>query len=124
MNGDDEANEAEREALEIQAMKARVAEMEQEAAKLREMTAANEVEAEQNGATGMTDDEKEAVDSRSIYVGNVSLRLLCHSACEEARGAGADVFVLAPSGRLRLNARGDSGSLCFVRYYQPSDDPL
>lgn len=77
MNGDDEANEAEREALEIMAMKARVAEMEQEAAKLREMTAANEVEAEQNGAATLTDDEKEAVDSRSIYVGNVSRWCSC-----------------------------------------------
>lgn len=64
--------DAEREAQEIIAMKARVAEMEKEAAMLRKMTAQAESEAEQGSSgQGMTDDEKEAVDSRSIYVGNV-----------------------------------------------------
>ena len=69
LNGEDEA---ERDALEIIAMKARVAEMEQEAALLREMTAAVDKQGEESAAAAaMTDDEKEAVDSRSIYVGNV-----------------------------------------------------
>jgi hypothetical protein len=49
-----------------------VAEMEAEAAKLREMTAASDAAADQNGDATMSDDDKEAVDSRSIYVGNVS----------------------------------------------------
>jgi len=79
---------------ELEAMKARVREMEAEAAKLREMQAV--AERAQNGTSntdgtsgqtgdaagadgsegasatpGPTDEEKEAVDSRSIYVGNV-----------------------------------------------------
>ncbi|KZW03957.1 RNA-binding domain-containing protein [Exidia glandulosa HHB12029] len=54
---------------EIEAMKQRVREMEQEALKLREMQA--EAEAEQNAEGGEGDEDKEAVDSRSVYVGNV-----------------------------------------------------
>ena len=59
---------------EIAAMKARVAEMEQEAAKLREMTERAESEAAggSGGDAAMTDADKEAVDGRSVYVGNVS----------------------------------------------------
>lgn len=72
INGEDEEAAAARDALEIIAMKARVAEMEQEAAKLREMNAAVAQESEENAPAGMSDEEKEAVDSRSIYVGNVS----------------------------------------------------
>ncbi|SCV67048.1 BQ2448_5694 [Microbotryum intermedium] len=80
-DGADEIDEAE-----IEAMKKRVAEMEAEAAKLRAMTAAATAAAaaaaaaaSSNGGSSsnaggdiaMSDDEKEAVDSRSIYVGNV-----------------------------------------------------
>ncbi|GAB5587047.1 hypothetical protein Unana1_01947 [Umbelopsis nana] len=50
----------------LEAMKARVREMEEEASKLREMTA--EVEKTMNGPE---EADKEAVDSRSVYVGNV-----------------------------------------------------
>ncbi|KAG0302828.1 cytoplasmic RNA-binding protein [Dissophora globulifera] len=50
---------------EIEAMKQRVKEMEAEAAKLREMQA--QAEKDMN----MADEDKEAVDSRSVYVGNV-----------------------------------------------------
>ncbi|KAK3820418.1 MAG: hypothetical protein J3Q66DRAFT_399800 [Benniella sp.] len=50
---------------EIEAMKQRVKEMEAEAAKLREMQA--QAEKEMN----MVEEDKEAVDSRSVYVGNV-----------------------------------------------------
>ena len=50
-------------------MKQRVREMEQEALKLREMQA--EAEAEQNAEGAEGDEDKEAVDSRSVYVGNV-----------------------------------------------------
>lgn len=57
----------------------RVALMEKEAALLREMTAA--AEREQNAKSSASDSEREAVDSRSVYVGNVSR---CH------------VLVLAP----------------------------
>ncbi|KAG9302493.1 hypothetical protein G9A89_007197 [Geosiphon pyriformis] len=51
----------------LEAMKQRVKEMEEEAAKLREMQAA--VEKEMNLTS--TEEEKEAIDARSIYVGNV-----------------------------------------------------
>lgn len=71
---------------ELEAMKARVKEMEAEAAKLREMQAVAEKEmaAAQGGsatpsegaATHLSEEEKQAVDARSIYVGNVSLKVL------------------------------------------------
>ncbi|CAG8623966.1 18154_t:CDS:2 [Acaulospora morrowiae] len=51
---------------ELEAMKQRVKEMEEEAAKLREMQA--QVEKEMNLTS---EDDKEAIDARSIYVGNV-----------------------------------------------------
>ncbi|CAG8749315.1 24713_t:CDS:2 [Cetraspora pellucida] len=51
---------------ELEAMKQRVKEMEEEAAKLREMQA--QVEKEMNLTT---EEDKEAIDARSIYVGNV-----------------------------------------------------
>ncbi|KAI5479284.1 hypothetical protein MNV49_003802 [Pseudohyphozyma bogoriensis] len=68
--GLDDASSLDKEAQEIAAMKARVAEMEKEAAMLRQMTAQAESEAA-GGSAAMTDEEKEAVDSRSVYVGNV-----------------------------------------------------
>lgn len=51
--------------------------MEAEAAKLREMTAASDAKqaagaGDGNGDVSMGDEDKEAVDSRSVYVGNVS----------------------------------------------------
>ena len=54
-------------------MKQRVAEMEREANKLRELQAAAEQEhsAEDNGGSMETDDDKANTDGRSIYVGNV-----------------------------------------------------
>ncbi|RIA90771.1 hypothetical protein C1645_737603 [Glomus cerebriforme] len=51
---------------ELEAMKQRVKEMEEEAAKLREMQA--QVEKEMNLTS---EEDKEAIDARSIYVGNV-----------------------------------------------------
>ena len=73
------AGEEDAEAAEIAAMKARVAEMEAEAAKLRELTAASEAASQgaSNGGEGdvnMSDEDREATDSRSVYVGNVSSR--------------------------------------------------
>jgi len=53
---------------ELAAMKARVAEMEAEAAKLREMQREAE---KQMDVGGGTDEDRELVDSRSVYVGNV-----------------------------------------------------
>ncbi|KAL8284189.1 hypothetical protein RQP46_004938 [Phenoliferia psychrophenolica] len=71
--GEGEGEEdAEKEAQELAAMKERVAEMEREAQLLRDMTAKADSEQDANGqGAAMGDDEKEAVDSRSIYVGNV-----------------------------------------------------
>lgn len=67
---------------ELEAMKARVKEMEAEAAKLKEMQAVAEREmaaargettpTTEGGAAFLTEEEKQAVDARSIYVGNVS----------------------------------------------------
>lgn len=60
---------------EILLMKQRVAEMEREANKLRELQAAAEQEhsAEDNGGSMETDDDKANTDNRSVYVGNVGL---------------------------------------------------
>jgi hypothetical protein len=71
-----ERREADVEDADLEAMKKRVAEMEAEAAKLREM---NEV-AERDfnvGVTHPTEDEKMEVDARSVYVGNV--RVFCYA---------------------------------------------
>ncbi|BGP45997.1 hypothetical protein JCM10450v2_001836 [Rhodotorula kratochvilovae] len=69
-----EAADDDAEAAELAAMRARVAEMEAEAAKLRELTAASEASSG-GGADGtdvnMSDEDREAVDARSVYVGNV-----------------------------------------------------
>ena len=72
---------------ELEAMKARVKEMEAEAAKLKEMQAVAEREmalargettpTTDGGPAFLTEEEKQAVDARSIYVGNV--RLAFHS---------------------------------------------
>jgi len=60
-------------------MKQRVEEMEREANKLRELQAAAEQanhggdSADDSAAPMVTDEEKAAADSRSIYVGNVGV---------------------------------------------------
>ncbi|GAA6006370.1 hypothetical protein JCM10207_000619 [Rhodosporidiobolus poonsookiae] len=75
-SSDPAAQDDDADAAELAAMKARVAEMEAEAQKLRELTAASEAAAASSaGGDGadavMSDEDREAVDSRSIYVGNV-----------------------------------------------------
>lgn len=82
--GDDGDEDAEKEAQELAAMKARVAEMEREAQLLRDMTAKADSEQDANGQGAMGDDEKEAVDQRSIYVGNVSCRPIEACGCPGA----------------------------------------
>ena len=57
---------------EILLMKQRVAEMEQEADKLRQLQAAAETATEGGGDAIVTDEDKAAADGRSIFVGNVS----------------------------------------------------
>jgi polyadenylate-binding protein 2 len=56
-------------------MKQRVAEMEREAEKLRELQAAAESASTPDGADGATpsEDDKTAIDGRSVFVGNVRL---------------------------------------------------
>lgn len=115
--GDDDA-----EAAEIAAMKARVAEMEAEAQKLREMTAA--AEANTNGAApegdvSMSDEDREATDQRSVYVGNVSRFSLSPS----SRIRLTTSFHCKP-GRLQCDARRDPATLCVVRNDQPCHDPV
>lgn len=56
---------------ELEVMKRQVAEMEQEAAKLREMSEDAEREMDAGSNTAPNDEEKMAVDGRSVYVGNV-----------------------------------------------------
>lgn len=64
----------------LDAMKARVAEMEAEAAKLREMQqeanngmgSGMEAEGDIGQSSGIPEEDKEEVDARSVYVGNVS----------------------------------------------------
>jgi len=58
---------------EIRLMKQRVAEMEREAEKLRELQAAAESASTPDGADGAAppEDEKPAIDGRSVFVGNV-----------------------------------------------------
>ena len=58
----------------IEFMKRRVAEMEAEAAKLREMNEAVERDGAETLPPGPTDQERAEADGRSIYVGNVCLR--------------------------------------------------
>lgn len=72
--GEGRNDEEDQDALEIAAMRARVAEIEKEAALLRQFSAVATAEAD--AVVPMSDDEKEAVDSRSIYVGNVSWMML------------------------------------------------
>ena len=54
-------------------MKQRVAEMEREAEKLRELQAAAELASTREGSDGAAplEEEKAAVDGRSVFVGNV-----------------------------------------------------
>lgn len=86
---------------EIASMRARVLLMEAEAAKLRLMTAESISASGTTSDAMITDDEKEATDSRSVYVGNVrfhllvflfqravsSVRLVCDDIVVEARHA-------------------------------------
>ena len=67
------------EGAELEGMKQRVAEMEAEAAKLREMN--ETVDREMGGAAGSapTEEEKIEVDNRSVYVGNVRSVHGCHT---------------------------------------------
>jgi len=58
---------------EIRLMKQRVAEMEREAEKLRELQAAAESASTPEGTDGAAplEDEKASIDGRSVFVGNV-----------------------------------------------------
>ena len=69
-------------------MKQRVAEMEREAEKLRELQAAAESATTPDGTDGAAalDDDKTAIDSRSVFVGNVCTNFLRF--CDGSDGGG------------------------------------
>lgn len=102
-------------------MKQRVEEMEKEASKLRELQAAAE-QAEKNGEEGAegvpmeTEEDKAAADSRSVYVGNVSLSHdATHCTLTE---------VCMVIGRLCFDPRGDPTTFPSVWDHQSCDDHL
>jgi hypothetical protein len=98
---------------EILAMKARVKEMEEEAAKLRELQAAAAAADDSSVAPMETDEDRAAADGRSVYVGNV--RLFAPFRLRDAEKG---------TGRLRRNAGGAADALPSVRVYQPDHNPL
>jgi hypothetical protein len=84
-------------------MQARLRKMEAEMASLRNMQAAvNDEPVKENGSEGKpTTPNPEAVDSRSVYVGNVSTLLACLPSAYQSLG------------RLRGLSRGNTGAfLC------------
>ena len=108
-------------------MKSRLEEYEKEAAQLREMRDAQEREAlaiaavagPADGSAMETEDDKQAADERSIYVGNVS----GYSAKNNERPFIVYCSCLF-SGRLQLHSRRNPGSLCILWNYQPRNHPL
>lgn len=106
----------------LEAMKARVAEMEAEAAKLREMQEqANNGMGAGDGASSqaamLTEEEKEEVDARSVYVGNVSN-------ATHAETNAHPLTLLSSSGRLWRDTRGSATAFLLVRHHKSSDDTL
>lgn len=102
-------------------MKQRVAEMEAEAAKLREMQAEAEAKEAQPASPGTpmdAEDDKTMSDSRSVYVGNVR-RPRPFSGGDHLLTSGV-LF----AGRVRCDAGRHPGAFPGVRDYQPSDDSL
>ena len=95
---------------ELAAMKKRVEEMEAEASKLREMHEAEQKDADgQEGSQGEameTEDDRQAADSRSVYVGNV--RAFCDFRLSE------EVLTWFETGRLQRLTRGNPGALPVV----------
>lgn len=85
---------------EIIAMKQRVAEMEAEAAKLRELNEAAEREMEGAAPAHPTEEERMKTDARSIYVGNVRC-------------------IVSYTGGLWRDARGDSATLSELWHDSP-----
>lgn len=97
-------------------MKKRVQEMEAEAERLKDFHEKNA----QMDQDPSAEEGSDAVDSRSVYVGNVR-----HSPpLDEANYVDAHSFTVRRTGRLRQHGRRDPGSLCPVRSYQPHNDPL
>ena len=112
-----EEHEEETDAAAILAMKERVAMMHSEAGLLREMTlkaAADEAAAARPDEVDPTAADKEAVDSRSVYVGNVTSTLsLLPPATHSLR-----------PGRLRRHPGRTAASLCDRRRHQPHNHPF
>jgi hypothetical protein len=74
----------------------------------------------------MEDEQPEAVDARSIYIGNVSFSdaFLLLSNCGPASSIVGTKLTTSVTGRLRCNPRGDPGALPGLRHDQPGDDSV
>ncbi|BGP37900.1 hypothetical protein JCM10449v2_001826 [Rhodotorula kratochvilovae] len=125
-----EAADDDAEAAELAAMRARVAEMEAEAAKLRELTAASEASSG-GGADGtdvnMSDEDREAVDARSVYVGNVDYNSTPEEIQQHFASCGTinRVTILfdkytGPKGRVGAFASALAQAYAYVEFADPS----
>jgi hypothetical protein len=99
-------------------MKQRVEEMEREAKKLRELQAAAEKAADTSeGGESIpmdTEEDKNIIDSRSVYVGNVCIFV----------PRSTPSFDAAVLGRLWRYTRGDPRTFPVLWYHKPGDDSL
>jgi hypothetical protein len=98
-------------------MRARVIEMEAEAAKLRELQEEEAKASDGPPSDGIVanavEEDPAVVDGRSIYVGNVRRSLRA--------GSGSD---RRETGRLWRDAGGGAAALYGVRHHQPGHHPL
>jgi len=98
-------------------MKQRVAEMEMEANKLRELQAAAEQAnaGDDSGSAMETDDDKAGADGRSVYVGNVSDTVFFSASKSERQTL---------LGGLQCYSRRNTRTLPSMWYNQQSNHPL
>lgn len=114
LDGDDNPP-AEEEDPELEAIKARVKEMEEEAEKLKEMqgevdqmlnTPPNKAASSTAAATFPTLEEKQEMDTRSIYVGNVDYSSTAKELGQHFQGCGAVVRVTIMCDKFTGNPKG------------------
>lgn len=101
-------------------MKQRVAEMEREANKLRELQAAAEqatsaTSVEEGDVTMHTEEDRAAADMRSIHIGNV---------CDFFSSYKTLLTHFHRLGGLRCNSRGNSGTFPGLWDHQSCDHPM
>lgn len=104
-------------------MKQRVAEMEREAEKLRELQAAAESASTPDGADGAAplEDDKPAVDGRSVFVGNVRSIVFFMATCTVVTEV-ADTFLLCFSCAGRLQRYPGRASSTFPGVWDDKQD--